>query len=142
MTAHAEPLPVRRLTERQHDPDFYDDGIYVYNNPTFSGSLRIDCIPFENESRVNFGLKTKIDGSKYGWFDPSRGLHNVFTKENIRYHLFVNDRNGRIYLFGQDARYLFETVNILSGQTDDSTRLQLRSALYVGEQAFATLNSE
>lgn len=119
------------LTERQHDPDFFEDGIYVYNNRTFSGHSRIDFIPFETDNSANSGLRTIIDGSLYGWFDPSRGQHSVFARNNSRYHLVVNDRNGRVLLFDSEGRILFEVVNILSGQTDQRNRLQLRAALYI-----------
>ncbi len=129
------------LTERQHDPDVLGDGIYVYNNRTFSDTSRIDYIPFESDGSVDQGRETVIDGARYDWFDPSRGQHSVMMHEGARYHLIVNDRNGRIMLTDADGRLLFEAVNILSGQPSETVRLQVRSAIFLAPETFADLNA-
>jgi hypothetical protein len=130
------------LTERQHDPDYTEKGIYVYNNRTFSGFSTIDFIPFESDGFGYFGHKIVVDGRKHDWFDPSRGQHQVILQDEKRFHLVTNDRNGRVMIFNQDDQMVFEMVNILGGQSDTSKRLQVRAAIFMTEEQVSRMQSE
>lgn len=128
------------LTERQHDLDYMDDGVYVYNNRPFKDFSRIDYIPFESNGILNQGLKTIIDGEDHNWFDPSRGQHDVFEYEDQRYHLVVNDRGGRVMLFDETGKMRFELVNLLGEDPDSTTRLQIKGAMFVTNEQFNRIN--
>ncbi len=130
------------LTERQHDADYFDDGVYVYNNRPFKDFSRIDYIPFESSGGQNHGLTTIIDGKDYAWFDPSRGQHDVFEHGGQRYNLVVNDRNGRVMLFDEAGEMNFELVNLLGEDPESTERLQVRAAKFITQEQFDALTAE
>ena len=129
------------LTERQHDPDQYEDGVYVFNNGTIRGYSSLDYIPYDSKDQNHFGAKTIIDGRQYDWYDPSRGQHSVLTSGGERFHLIVNDRNGRLMIFNAKSELLFEGINFLP-DSDLSARLQIWSALFLTQEQVDQLNSD
>lgn len=129
------------LTENQHDPDQFQDGVYVFNNGTIRGYSSLDYIPYDSQDQKHFGAKTIIDGRKYDWYDPSRGQHTVIMSGGKRFHLIVNDRNGRMMLFNAKSELLFEGINFVP-DSDLSARIQIWSAIFLNQEQVDQLNSD
>jgi hypothetical protein len=124
------------LTERQHDLDYYDGGIYVYDNGTFRGYSRIARIEFEDPNDGTFGIQTIVDGRNLDWFDRTHGQQQVFTYEGKRHHLFINGQFGRMYLINDQGKIVFALQNHFKTPGETNTSIQLRAALYISESQF------
>jgi hypothetical protein len=126
------------IVERQHDPDYHNGSLYVYDNGTFRGYSRIVKFGFDEDIKENpFGFETIIDGRDYNWIDPSRGQHQVFEHGGKIYHLVINDRNGIIYIFNNSGKAVFAMQNYLKGE--DMAVLQLRSGLFISPEQYQEL---
>ena len=127
------------LTERQHDLDYFDGGIYVYDNGTFRGYSRIARIEFEDPDDRTFGIKTIVDGRNLDWFDKTHGQQQVFPYQGKRHNLFVNTALGRMYLINDQGQIVFALQNNFESSDNTNTRLQLKAALYISESQYERL---
>jgi hypothetical protein len=124
------------LTERQHDLDYFDGGIYVYDNGTFRGYSRIARIEFDDPDDGSFGIQTIIDGRKLDWFDATHGQQQVFAHAGKRHHLFINGKFGRMYLINDQGEIVFALQNHFKTPGDTNTSIQLRAALFISESQY------
>lgn len=127
------------LTERQHDVEYFDGSLYVYDNGPFRGYSRLVRIEFDDPNDGSFGIETVIDGREFGWFDPSRGQHHVFRHDEKMYHMLVNDRQGKLYIFDENQELVFALQNYLKLNGNDSIGMQLRTGLYISKNQYDQL---
>jgi hypothetical protein len=136
------------LTERQHDIDYYNGDFYIYDNGSFRGYSRIAKISIDSKFGPDAPAETVIDGSKFSWLDPSRGQHEVLSFKEKTYHLLINDRRGRFYVFDENQNPVFALRNLFkvegsksSDSKDVAEVIQLRNAMYVSEAQYQRLES-
>lgn len=121
--------------ERQHDIDYVDGDIYVFDNGPLRGYSRLTRTNFEGSK-----FETVIDGRNYDWFDPTGGSHDTFSYKEKLYHLITNIKMGRAQLFDKDSNLLFEVQNLLRG--DDGKGIEILSASFITVEEYESLESD
>lgn len=75
--------------DRQHDPDWLENGILVYNNRAHFDYSTIELVPFAGERQVLVGP------SKYRWYRHATGNSQLYTDGSI---LFQGKENEALHI--------------------------------------------